>query len=52
MIAGMSDVLVFRAPAPLDSEEIRRRVAPLFARHDASAAWPMGSYAREGVRML
>lgn len=43
---GVRDVVVFRAPAPLDREEIRRRVAPLLAEHGVSEAWLIGSYAR------
>lgn len=42
----MSDVLVLNAPALLDLDEIRRRVAPLLARHGALKAFVFGSYAR------
>jgi uncharacterized protein len=43
---GMSDVVVYKSPALLDLAEIRRRVAPLLARHGASRAFVIGSYAR------
>jgi predicted nucleotidyltransferase len=42
----MSDVLVYNAPAPLDLDEIRRRVAPILARHGATRAFLIGSFAR------
>lgn len=42
----MSDVLVYNAPAPLDIDEIRRRLAPVLARHGASRAFLIGSFAR------
>jgi len=42
----MSDVLVFNAPARLGVDEIRRRVAPVLARHGATRAFLLGSFAR------
>ncbi len=46
IIRSMSDVTIFNAPAPLDIDEIRVRVAPLLARHRAVKAFVIGSYAR------
>ncbi len=42
----MSDVIIFNAPAPLDIDDIRLRVAPLLARHGVVKAFLIGSYAR------
>lgn len=42
----MSDVLVYNAPARLDVDEIRRRIAPVLARHGATRAFLIGSFAR------
>jgi predicted nucleotidyltransferase len=46
MIHRMSDVLVYNAPASLDVNEIRRRLTPVLARHGATWAFLIGSYAR------
>ena len=42
----MSDVLVYNAPARLDVDEIRSRVAPILVRHGATRAFLIGSFAR------
>lgn len=46
MIRRMSDVLVYHAPAALDVNEIRRRLAPVLAGLGATQAFLVGSYAR------
>jgi uncharacterized protein len=45
----MSDVTIFNAPAPLDSDGIAARIAPLLTRHGAVKAFLIGSYARQSA---
>jgi predicted nucleotidyltransferase len=40
------DVLILHQPAPFDSDEIARRLAPVLRRLGAHRAWLIGSFAR------
>jgi len=46
MISSMSDVIIFNAPACLGVDDIRKLVARILARHGATKAFLIGSYAR------